>query len=434
MRSLHLPTSQLLREVKLVSKQAYKTTQRLPMFESLENRALMSTTFVAAAGFSSTQNPNGPWAYGYSTAEISPLILYTATNTAEGIPEWTTPNSALNVPGVLYNPASTAIAFSTARFPAKQLVFDPGLNGEYSHIRFTAPAAANYSVAASFTGADVTGTSTDVHILSNGKSLFDGLVNGYGSASTVAKSFTLNNVAKGATIDFIVGWGNGNGHFDSTEVVASITQTIPPTSAISGLVFSDSNGNGRQDPNEPPLAGVNVYVDAKKTGSYVVGDPIAVTNASGRYTIAGLAAGTYVVRAQRPTGYVLTAPTAGDYSVSVVGGQTAMGIDFAEAPATSSIAGKVFNDVNGDGKLDGGELGLGGWTVSLSTGGKLLKSTLTDINGNFSFTGLIAGTYVVNAQQVTGTQPTQPANGMLTITITVGQMSSGHQFGEKAVA
>jgi uncharacterized protein (DUF2141 family) len=106
---------------------------------------------------------------------------------------------------------------------------------------------------------------------------------------------------------------------------------------------------------------------------------------------------------------------------------------------TGSIAGTVFDDANGDGKIDNGEFGVGLWTVylDLNKDGKLDtgdKSVTTDINGKWSFAGLAAGTYVVRVVPVTGITATKPTGGVLTINLAAGQNSTGNLFGEKAVS
>ena len=103
------------------------------------------------------------------------------------------------------------------------------------------------------------------------------------------------------------------------------------------------------------------------------------------------------------------------------------------APATAGISGTVFNDVNGDGKLSAGELGLGAWTVELLSGSTVVKTVVTPYTGDFSFTGLAAGTYVVKVVQFPGTTATKPTGGTLTLTLTVGQASTGNLFGEEAI-
>lgn len=100
----------------------------------------------------------------------------------------------------------------------------PGQAGEYSYVRWKAPAGGTYLVEASFTGIDFGGGTTDVHVLHNGISLFDGLVNGYGS--TASLPVTPVTVLAGDTLDFAVGFGsNGNYYFDNTGLTATIRAT-----------------------------------------------------------------------------------------------------------------------------------------------------------------------------------------------------------------
>jgi hypothetical protein len=63
---------------------------------------------------------------------------------------------------------------------------------------------------------------------------------------------------------------------------------------------------------------------------------------------------------------------------------------------TGSISGVVFNDLNDNGALDGGEPGLAGWTVFLDANNNGVPDagevfTTTDANGAYSFTGLATG-------------------------------------------
>lgn len=79
----------------------------------------------------------------------------------------------------------------------------------------------------------------------------------------------------------------------------------------------------------------------------------------------------------------------------------------------SGIQGTKWNDLNGNGVQDTGEAGLGGWTIYLdqNNNGTLdtgETSTTTDANGNYSFTGLAAGTYTVAEVMQSGWQQTSP--------------------------
>ncbi|HEY9204854.1 MAG TPA: SdrD B-like domain-containing protein [Candidatus Methanoperedens sp.] len=65
-----------------------------------------------------------------------------------------------------------------------------------------------------------------------------------------------------------------------------------------------------------------------------------------------------------------------------------------------NISGKKFNDINGNKIRDSGEVGLANWTIRLKGFDTLTRTTvdrtaITDINGNYSFTNLTPGFYVV---------------------------------------
>src|SRR5262249_32357113 len=65
---------------------------------------------------------------------------------------------------------------------------------------------------------------------------------------------------------------------------------------ISGHVFEDLNGNGIQDPGEPPLRGQIVFLDLNDNGIPDEGEPKMETDAEGRYIFSGLALTRYKVR------------------------------------------------------------------------------------------------------------------------------------------
>ena len=117
---------------------------------------------------------------------------------------------------------------TTITFKPDQLVIHPGPGGQYDVVRFTAPGVNTYSISTAFFGVDSRPTTTDVHVLRNGVSLFDGNINTYNpdSGLTFSKTVTLST---GDTIDFAVGIGsNGNFYSDSTGLQARITP-VPTT-------------------------------------------------------------------------------------------------------------------------------------------------------------------------------------------------------------
>ena len=152
---------------------------------------------------------------------------------------------------------------------------------------------------------------------------------------------------------------------------------VTQKSIIVGRVFGDDNRNGEFDaPAERGIAGRTVWLDLDENGTLDAGEPSAVTESGfGFWRIGGLSAGTYLVRTLPPTGLVATPLKPGGtprtYYATVdgsayrvtVGPLTYAGtheFGFAAAlppvpPAPGRIAGFVYNDADGDGRLDSGE-------------------------------------------------------------------------------
>ena len=116
-------------------------------------------------------------------------------------------------------------------------------------------------------------------------------------------------------------------------------------------------------------------VDAGKTGllGYIVSWSISITaeqsttsGTDGKYLFNPLVYGPRVVRQVVPTGYFQASPGSQGHSVMVAGNMT--GQDFLDA-VPNSICGEVFQDTNGNGQIDTGETGMGGWTVYLDANG-----------------------------------------------------------------
>lgn len=85
----------------------------------------------------------------------------------------------------------------------------------------------------------------------------------------------------------------------------------------------------------------------------------------------------------------------------------------------SSIAGRIWDDVNGNGSADAFETGLNGVTVQVSDValGATLQTVITSGDGNYSFGGLLDGTYEVSVDSSTlpaGTVPSFDPDGIVT--------------------
>jgi uncharacterized delta-60 repeat protein len=214
-----------------------------------------------------------------------------------------------------------------------------------------------------------------------------------------------------------------------------------PTGTISGVIYNDANGNGKLDTNEAPIAGLPVYIDTTNTGAFKTGDPQTTTNSAGVYTFAGLAAGTYIVRQILPSGDKQTFPTNnfGNH-VTLTARQVVTNANFGDqhtAPILGSITGTVFNNINGNGKIDSGELGIANVTVYIdTTNAGLFKTgdpqTTTNSSGLYSFTGLAAGTYIVRQILPTGDKQILPTLGFGNhITLAAGQAVTNTNFADQ---
>ena len=113
-------------------------------------------------------------------------------------------------------PFETPFSFT---WPPRQVALHPGPNGQYSVVRWTAPAPEHYAIAATFTG--LFHATTDVHLLHNGRSLFTTKLNMDANPNSSTRTCDLT-LAKGDTIDFVVGWGNGSYGSDSTALTATV--------------------------------------------------------------------------------------------------------------------------------------------------------------------------------------------------------------------
>ena len=186
------------------------------------------TVYDAAADFSATTNPNGVWSYGWSLTLGSTFNLDVATSHTDGIDAWDGPFSGAGpngYPAVGHNSTTSTITIGTDQFQPGQLWFHPGPADQYGVIRFTAPAAGSYALSTSFVGIDLTGTTTDVHVLVNGSSILSGPVDGFGAGSGPSFSTTLT-LSTGDTVNFAVGYGSNGYFFDGTGISATLITSL----------------------------------------------------------------------------------------------------------------------------------------------------------------------------------------------------------------
>ncbi|RCK73937.1 MAG: carbonic anhydrase [Ignavibacteriae bacterium] len=203
---------------------------------------------------------------------------------------------------------------------------------------------------------------------------------------------------------------------ESTHAKNLIINTInflkpPPPSSISGMKFNDLNGNGVKDEGEPPLANWKIKLTGTTTKS-------TFTDENGNYSFTNLMMGTYTISESLQVGWVQTYPSGGSYTVVLASGIDTSGFNFGNMQL-NSISGMKFNDLNGNGIKDEGEVGLAGWKIYLS--GAKIDSTLTNTNGEYSFNNLMLGSYTISEALQPGWLQTYPASpGIYEVTFTEG--------------
>jgi cyclophilin family peptidyl-prolyl cis-trans isomerase len=197
--------------------------------------------------------------------------------------------------------------------------------------------------------------------------------------------------------------------------------------AITGTVFTDTNGNGALDASEQGVSGRTVFLNVDGTGAPDAANPSVTTDANGNYVFSGIANGTYHVLEVLPSNVPLTTSA---QTAIVTSGQTIANVNFGEKPA---IAGMVFIDLNANGQFDAGEQGVPGQKVFLDVDGTGAPSTnnpstITDSNGNYTFSGLAPGSYPVKEVLPSGVTLTTSAQA---VAVVAGQTKSGVNFGDK---
>ena len=115
------------------------------------------------------------------------------------------------------------------------------------------------------------------------------------------------------------------------------------------------------------VAGETVFLDANNNGVLDSGELSTTTSSTGAFNFANVPAGSYVLRQVLPTGYTQTTP-AGNAGIAITlsAGAALVNENFVDAAPVAtggSISGTVFNDANGNAKLDTGEAGIAGITV-----------------------------------------------------------------------
>ena len=273
----------------------------------------------------------------------------------------------------------------------------------------------------------------------------------YAFNDLVAGTYTVRIVASSLPAGLVETYdldGTGTQHTATFTLAAGTSRTdvdfgYRGTASIGDRVWNDANGNGVQDSGETGINGVTV--DLLDSHGTVIAT--TTTSGDGNYSFRNLLAGTYTVRVNSstlpagmtPTFDVDGTGTPNTATVTLTGGQARTDVDFGyRSQANGSIGDRVWYDLNANGVQDSGETGINGVTVQLyNSSNVLIATTVTSGDGNYTFTGLAAGTYTVKVVSSTlpaGATPTFDRDGTstpntATVSLTSGQNRTDVDFG-----
>jgi uncharacterized surface anchored protein len=355
-----------------------------------------------------------------------------------------------NLPGVtvyLLNNSSTTIGTATTD-ASGNYGFANLTPGSYA-VQFTAPSGYSFSTPASDASDVVTLTSGQANNTINAGFFQPAVVNGeiWTDSNANGAIDTGENGLAGVTVNLVSGTttltstttdASGNYSFTGLNPGGYLVQFVAPAgdlfstpssdaftltsgqsdtfnaglfqnATLGGNAWVDSNDNAAKDAGEANLPSVTVYL--LDSTSATIGT--ATTDANGNYSFANLTPGSYSVQFTAPNGYSLSTPAT--VSSTLTSGQTNNNLN-AGFFQPGGVNGEVWSDTNANGAMDAGENALTGVTVNLVSGITTLRSTTTDANGNYSFTGLNPGSYSVQFVAPTGDLFSTPSSDAFTLT------------------
>lgn len=209
----------------------------------------------------------------------------------------------------------------------------------------------------------------------------------------------------------------------------------PVGSSIGDLVWNDANSNGILDSSENGIGGITLQLrDGANSliGTQVTGDGSNDVDGDGTidpvgyYRFRSLGAGTYTIAVTAPpAGFTPSydengTSTANVTTVTLATGVQHLSADFGYAPLTANISGQVRYDLDSDGDFNDPDSGamvvrIQLWTDPNGDGspvdGVQVGETYTDASGNYLFSLVPSGRYVVVEINPPGTTSTADVSG-----------------------
>jgi protocatechuate 3,4-dioxygenase beta subunit len=211
---------------------------------------------------------------------------------------------------------------------------------------------------------------------------------------------------------------------DSNESDMSWDVGVIQRASLGDIVWRDDNRDGVQDSGEPGVSGV--IVNLLDSGENII--QTDTTDSNGYYKFDNLLPDNYIVEfniSSLPAHFVATLQNQGDDAtdsdanpssgktdtIALLSGDENLTIDMGINIPVTSIGDRVWNDVNLNGAQDSGEVGVEGVSVTLldangdsvtDATGQLVAPTTTNASGNYNFTDLVPGDYMLEFSMPSG--------------------------------
>jgi protocatechuate 3,4-dioxygenase beta subunit len=197
-------------------------------------------------------------------------------------------------------------------------------------------------------------------------------------------------------------------------------------SSILVFKYEDINGNGVFDGPDEPLTGwgIDLYFDGLLVAT-------ATTDGNGQVLFIGLEPGLYTVSEEIRAEWIGTENAIGSVEVIVSSGSQES-VTFGNYHV-AMITGYKFEDINGNGIWDFGEMGIPDVEITLEgddgMGYHILMVVLTEADGYFEFAGLAPGLYDVTETVPPGWYPSTPTEVLGISVESWDLIELGHVFG-----
>jgi hypothetical protein len=150
----------------------------------------------------------------------------------------------------------------------------------------------------------------------------------------------------------------------------TITNNDKPA-VIKGTKYDDHDLSGSRDPaTEEGLAGWTIFVDINDNNVLDAGEPFAITDASGNFTI-DVNAGTFKLKEVMQSGWSQTEPASGVYEITITNGQTITGKNFGNISEHEGTMG-FWKNWNRHNKYT--QVQINGWLADLNASSAWLMS------------------------------------------------------------